>query len=362
MINFVIYSHLPKDFTYNILANKIKNIIGDKINVIDETDLKHEVLNKETDKLLLYEPQNHNHLKRLLNLSQYFLKKNTYIYFYESVFETKAKRHIWKNNEELFKKYGTVFSSYKKDLDLIKNIWLPCHHDLYGFSMIDIDYFSYYKKGNDIKKYTKKRFDIDNSESYENNIISKNSFENREFAAVQPITGTVDDYRIKKIEEISKFIDIDIYGMNPLLKKIKNYKGSINITKEDGGRQINSNRKARATSQIKILSNYKFIFVFENECIDGYFSERFIHALYSNSIVIYFGCKNSHLIFPDIFSNGIINGWNFESMQDLSIFIKNMNNDNISIRIDKIKKYRDKYAEMLCQNNIFKKMLVTIFN
>lgn len=360
MLNLIIYSHLPKDFTYQILSNKIKNYIDLSINVIDYHDIEHISIDKNNDKLLLYEPQNENDLYDLIKLSKQFLKENTYIYFYESVFETKAVRHKWKQNKKFLINFGTVFSSYKGDVENINNIWVPCHHDLYGFSMINIDYFLYYKKNENINNYPGVKFDIEKDDSINYDLFINNN--KIKFAAVQPITGSVDNYRIKIIEDISKYIELDIYGMNNNLRNLNNYKGVININ--DNNNYVNniySNRKLRAISVINKLSNYKFNFVFENEIINGYFSERFIHSMYSNSIVIYFGCKEADKIFPDIFDNGIINGWNFKDNESLCNYLKKMDDNEIITRKNIINNLREKYTNMFCQKNILKKIFKTIY-
>ena len=107
------------------------------------------------------------------------------------------------------------------------------------------------------------------------------------------------------------------------------------------------------------MSNYKFNLILENECIDGYFSERFIDGLCSYSIPVYFGPKNPEKFFPELFEN-VINGYSFNNIEELIYFIKNMSIDEYNKRINYINTNLNKYLLLFSQDNLMNYMIYKI--
>jgi len=77
---------------------------------------------------------------------------------------------------------------------------------------------------------------------------------------------------------------------------------------------------------IDIYKDYKFVLTMENECKDGYITEKIINAFYSGAIPIYWGSKNINDFFnPESF----INVNNFKSFEDCVNYVVNMTNYEI---------------------------------
>lgn len=352
-----VYSHLPPDFT-NPYIHDWFNTGNNNLQTIDIAELKSlsDIIINNDDFFFLFEPQNPYHLNSIINFSNKFNKKNTFIFFFENVFDSKS-RHIWKNNNKLLENFKYIFSLNYRICDNRKFFWVPNPTYLMNYKMINVNYFRYYLSNKtNYKLYTSEKFDVIKDKHINNfdeniNIIKKYSNKNK-YIAVQPIGGSVDDYRINIIKKYDKLInDLDCYGLHPKLLHLKNYKGLIMPNKINSKSELYSNRRMRSVSNIETLSSYKFILVFENECIDGYFSERFIDGLISHSIIIYYGSKNPKKFFPDLFKY-IINGYDFENEQELLNFIKNMSQQEYEFRINEIHKLLPKYIKFFSMDNI----------
>ena len=63
-------------------------------------------------------------------------------------------------------------------------------------------------------------------------------------------------------------------------------------------------------------------------------------------MIIYFGSPNIENIMPNLFPNGAINGFNFDTLDDLIIFIDNMSDEEYFKRINIIKKERDTILQL----------------
>ena len=77
---------------------------------------------------------------------------------------------------------------------------------------------------------------------------------------------------------------------------------------------------------IDCYKDYKFVIAMENECKDGYVTEKIINAFYSGAIPIYWGSNNINDFFnPESF----INVNNFDSFEDCVDYVTNMTDDEI---------------------------------
>lgn len=352
-----IYSHLPKSYIYDIFKPYFTNINSTLV-ILDIQDMLVENININKDILFVYEPQNSQDLQYLINLSKLFKKENTYILFYENVIDS-VSLHKWKNNSNLLDSFGYIFSPNYRIVDNKHFYWGPTHHTILNYGMINTEYLQAYRSN---KSYSGIKYDIVNNRNINNcldkiNIIKE--YKNKaKFLASQPIAGSVNDYRINIIKEIEKYCDIDTYGSHIKLRTTKNYKGFISIS---NSKNIYSNRRERSVATIETLTNYKFNLILENECIDGYFSERFIDGLCSSSIPIYFGCKNPEKIFPELF-NYVINGYKFTSKKDLIDFISNMSKEEYTKRITYINNNLKKYLLLFSQENIMNYIIYKMLN
>lgn len=77
---------------------------------------------------------------------------------------------------------------------------------------------------------------------------------------------------------------------------------------------------------ISTYKDYKFVMAMENDCKDGYVTEKIINAFYSGAIPIYWGSNNINDFFnPESF----INVNNFDSFEDCVDYVVNMTDDEI---------------------------------
>ena len=114
-------------------------------------------------------------------------------------------------------------------------------------------------------------------------------------------------------------------------------------------------------SKINKLSEYKFIIICENLFIDGYITEKLSDVLLCNSVPIYFGGPNIQKILHRLFDQGVINGFDFDTLGDLIDKINNMSDEEYFNRIDTIKNERNNIFELCNFKNhisyIFTKLL-----
>jgi hypothetical protein len=62
---------------------------------------------------------------------------------------------------------------------------------------------------------------------------------------------------------------------------------------------------------------------------------------------------NAEYFFPDLFDNAVINGLNFNNTEEIIKLIKNMSDDEYNLRIENIKKLRNKYFNITSFNYVF---------
>lgn len=225
-------------------------------------------------------------------------KQNRFLIFFESPFHRKEWYNLLVNHCD------RIFSQKIKNDD--KHVWIPYFH-----------YLSY--ENRDI--FAVKDF----------NLTQKTRF-----MCNNPILIRWRE-RLNILEQFSG-LDIDIYGGCKELRKYgSKYKGNMNIKKS------NVYYAQKSITKTEIFKSYKFILVIENcfEC--GTFTEKLIDALGCLSLPIYFGGKNADKIMPDLFSNGVINGFNYKNIDDLISYLQEMSDKEYTLRVETIKKNRDKY-------------------
>ena len=102
------------------------------------------------------------------------------------------------------------------------------------------------------------------------------------------------------------------------------------------------------------LLNYKFNIAIENEYQDNWITEKFYDSILTNTIPIYFGCKNIKEIYPEdgyILINDVNN---LEEIKDLLIHI---NNNSDTIYKQKIVGLREIKKRYLKEFNLLKKII-----
>ena len=346
-----LYSHLPPDYTYECLQIWFK-MQNPNIKVIDIFNIDfNKIKIEEDDKFFLFEPQNPGHLNILIRSLRLFNIKNTHLYFFENVFDSKS-RHIWK--KMLIEYVGHIYSCNYRLADNKKFFWVPAPTYLMNYKMININYFRAFIGGRQ-HLYQGEKFDIINNKTEDNFLDNINYIENydkkKKYMAAQPIGGDVDDYRIDILKEYDSLCDIDCYGGHPKLKNFKNYKGWIFNKEENTMSALYSKRIMRDITSIECMTNYKFVIVLENEVIDGYFSERFIDGLATHSIMIYYGPKNPKKFFPEVFKY-VINGYDYDDTIEVLNYINKMSKNEYELRINGIKSLLKKITKVFSMDNI----------
>jgi len=176
------------------------------------------------------------------------------------------------------------------------------------------------------------------------------------FCAISPIfdlglNQPIDPKRIERLHTIKQFCDansnIHVYGSELWSQLIKpsNYIGKL-PNEDNVGMVGKFDLEYKINNKCKVLSEYKFIIVFENMYIDGYITEKLVEGLYSDNVVVYYGPKNIKTMYPDLF-DGVISGHDY-TIYELLDMMNNMTDNEYSQRVEKIKLLRD---ELNCNNS-----------
>ncbi|ATZ80190.1 hypothetical protein BMW23_0130 [Bodo saltans virus] len=251
-----------------------------------------------------------------------FKKENRIVFIYECLMHLK---HQWKI-DYVKNNFSVIFQNCT-DIKGENIFWIPCWN-LY----------------------------IDQSK-YTSNIVKK------KFCAVSPIfdlglSEQLDIKRIERIKIIKEYCEnerrIHVYGN----EQWENYIPLINfigkLPNEDNcGLYGNINLEEKIINKCKVLSNYKFILVFESMFVNGFVTEKLIESLYTDSVVIYYGAPNIKEInnYCDLFNNGIINGHDYD-VKELLHMMQTMNNTEYENRINHVKLIRNKLNYESSSHNI----------
>ena len=295
--------------------------MSSKINLnkfnIENVNLDH-INNNKTNILFVMCCERSKILDKIIDFSNNI--KNSYVYIIEPYF-------IWKNKHDIIiKNFSNIFTCQYNICNSSKIIWIPGYNFLFDFN-----------KFNNLENYNFIRNDINLK---------------RKLVCSSPISSSFSEIREKiVIDFVSNGLNIEIYGKNPILNTCcKNNVISSFDKKFKGNYGFLSKDKAN------IFSNYKFIIVIENNFVSGCFSEKLIDCFLSLSVPIYFGALNAEYFFPDLFNNAVINGLNFNNTNEIIELIKNMSDDEYNLRIENIKKLRNKYFNITSFNYVFNYM------
>jgi hypothetical protein len=303
----------PNDITYNNYMNNYFKL--DSWDEFKNSNIEFVYINKcqniepnyDNDYLLVCDIQNIN-IKNYYDKYIYlFKKKNRFVFIYECLMH---KTHMWKI-KYVKDNFHTVFQN---------------SHELVGDNIFWIPCWSLFI-----------RHDYDLSEK-------------KLFCAVSPIFDLglsipIDDKRIERIKIIKKYCqnnkNIHVYGHEDWEKYIPliNYLGML-PNESQYGLYGNVNLEEKIKNKCKLLSKYKFVLVFESLFVDGFVTEKLVEALYSNSVVIYYGPKNIKNMYGNLFDNGVINGHDYDVIEMITL-MKNMNDDEYNLRVNKIQLLRD---------------------
>ena len=278
--------------------------------------------------------------KEAISVFSKFKKKNIIWYNFETPYHPS---HYWAIKTGFINNYGLIVGSFlniNNTLDnKLCNYWIPSR----SLCMIFLE---------------------KNSDSKYNFLINDTNYISK-YITIDPIThsGVETNHTYNKFGRRGNIIktllknklNLDIYGTH-LIEELKEYK---EIYKGTIGERYDCNY---GISKIDKLSEYKFILVFENLFIDGYLSERLCDVLCSCRIPIYFGYKNIKMILPELFNNGVINGFDFDNLTDLIEFLKNMTNEEYNKRIENIKRERGKIFKICSIQNQFSYILTIFLN
>lgn len=114
------------------------------------------------------------------------------------------------------------------------------------------------------------------------------------------------------------------------------------------------NNLSHVSERKESLINYKFNLVIENEYYNNWITEKFYDCVLTDTIPIYFGCKNIKEIYPEdgyILINDINN---IEEIKDLLIHINNNADEIYNSKIENLRKIKSKY---FTENNLLKKII-----
>lgn len=117
----------------------------------------------------------------------------------------------------------------------------------------------------------------------------------------------------------------------------------------------------RFIGKIGVFSNYRFVLVIENVFSDGYITEKLGEPLAALTVPIYFGPPHVERYFSNLFSNGAINGHEFEDLDTLISFISTMHEDEYNARLESIRRYRSEYFDVTKYFAIWEFVLSRLF-
>lgn len=124
--------------------------------------------------------------------------------------------------------------------------------------------------------------------------------------------------RVIEFFERSPSIPFEFYGKGWEERQYKNYKG-------------------RVKEKLDILKQYKFCFCYENmKNIQGYISEKIFDCFAAGCVPIYWGASNIQEYIPE---NCYILRENFQSMDELILFLQSMKETEYKKYIEAIRKY-----------------------
>ena len=182
--------------------------------------------------------------------------------------------------------------------------------------------------------------------------------------SIRELIARIEKIIKKRADIIDKLVDegLEIHFFN-LINFYRNRK-LIRNTLDDLGTTGNGKKYYRgeklcykqnqfynSISKLELYKGYKFVIISENYFTDGYISEKLVDCLYLLCVPVYFGIPNIELIFPKLFDNGVINGFNFDSLKDLVKFLNEMSDEEYNKRIEVIKRERHILFKLHSENN-----------
>lgn len=258
-------------------------------------------------------------VNKIIELSKKFKRQNMYLFTFECILHA---GHIWKIS--IFKYFGKVFTNLDYLVDNKKYFWVPAYHQL----------FFHEHKWNTFSGGM---------------LMDSIPYEEKLFMANNPISSGHNNARIDLITQFSKKSNIDLYGGEFLKKYTNNYKGVI--------QSEHQSTFSRSHAKSNVMKKYKYSLVIENLFTNGYITEKFVDSLCWLNVPIYFGPKDIDKLFPELFDRCMINGHNFKSVDDILIYVSNIDQTEYYERINKIKMEREKIYEMCGYFNIMSYMM-----
>jgi len=102
------------------------------------------------------------------------------------------------------------------------------------------------------------------------------------------------------------------------------------------------------------LIDYRFNIAIENEYQDNWITEKFYDCILTDTIPIYFGCKNIKEIYPE---DGYILIDNIDNLEEINDLLKNINDDAENIYKQKINGLREIKKRYFKEYNLLKKIV-----
>ena len=122
----------------------------------------------------------------------------------------------------------------------------------------------------------------------------------------------------------------------------------LGFVNEYGGWTNSSPKKQDA------VVDYRFNISIENEHIENWITEKFYDSILTETVPIYFGCKNIKEVYPEdgyILINDINN---INEIKEQLIYINENADEIYNQKLDGLKKIKKKYFE---ENNLLKKII-----
>ncbi|MBC7429126.1 MAG: hypothetical protein H7336_10970, partial [Bacteriovorax sp.] len=129
--------------------------------------------------------------------------------------------------------------------------------------------------------------------------------------------------RIIWATKLSRLMEVDLYGRG-WLKKLT--RSSLWLVYIKNYQRIKEIYKGPCSSKLDVISKYKFYLCFENLRMDGYITEKIFDCFYAGTIPIYWGGDDIEKWIP---SNCYIDSRKFPTPLDLSIYLKNISDDEV---------------------------------
>lgn len=138
-----------------------------------------------------------------------------------------------------------------------------------------------------------------------------------------------------------------------------NWNKFVSSLNEKGKNAFKKHYKGSVADKIQAISQAKFVLAYENAIANGYISEKIFDAMKAGSVPVYFGAPDVKKYIP---SNCFIDGSQFDSVESLHRYLKNMSEANYHTYQNHIKEFiRHFHRTPFEAENVYKRITKLIF-